>query len=156
MSNPGQALSAVAGAVIGFVVTGGNPIGAAYGFQAGLLAGSLLFPTQLPHVYGPRLEDLRTTTAQLGDPVVIPFGTIAVPGTVLWIDCPEEVANTEQLGGKGGPEQSQTTYTYYQSIAIGLSEGPILGLLRIWENGELKYDVRAQRRKRLMINSAPA
>jgi len=142
MSNAGQGLSAIAGATIGFVITGGSPLGAAYGFQAGLLAGSLLFPTQLPHVFGPRLEDLRTTTAQVGDPIVIPYGTIAVPGTVIWIDCVEEASTSETLGGKGGPEQSNTTYQYYQSIALGLGEGPIAGLLRIWENGELKYDVR--------------
>jgi hypothetical protein len=35
MSNAGQILSAGLGAVIGFVVTGGNPIGALYGPQIG-------------------------------------------------------------------------------------------------------------------------
>lgn len=144
MSNAGQAGSAIVGGIIGYVATGFNPMGALYGAQIGMLAGTLLFPTQLPNVYGPRIEDLATTQAQLGGPVPIIYGTIAVPGTVIFLSCVEERATTEELGGKGGPEQSSTTYTYYQTIALGLCEGPITGLLRVWENGELKYDVRAQ------------
>jgi hypothetical protein len=144
MSNSGQAGSAIIGGIIGYVVTGGSPYGALYGAQIGLLAGTLLFPTQLPQVFGPRLEDLTTTTAQLGGPVPIIYGTIAVPGTVIFLACVEERSDTEEMGGKGGPEQEITTYTYFQTIALGLCEGPIAGLLRVWENGELKYDVRPQ------------
>lgn len=144
MSNAGQAGSAIVGGIIGFVVSGFNPMGALYGAQIGLLAGTLLFPTQLPGVHGPRIEDLLTTTAQLGVPVPIIYGSIAVPGTVIFLSCVEERSTTEEMGGKGGPEQSVTTYTYYQTIAVGLCEGPITGLLRVWENGELKYDMRAQ------------
>lgn len=145
MSNLGQGVTAVVGGIIGFIGSGGNPLGFAYGFNLGLLAGTALFPTQLPPVFGPRLEDLQTTTAQLGTPVPITWGTIAVPGTVMWLDCPREVSSTEEVGGKGGgSEQEVTTYSYFQSIALGLCEGPIDGVLRIWENGELKYDIRAQ------------
>lgn len=144
MSNAGQAGSAVVGGIIGFFVTGGNITGALYGAQIGLLAGTLLFPTQLPGVFGPRIEDLVTTSAQLGGPVPVIYGTIAVPGTVIFLSCVEERSTTEEMGGKGAPEQSVTTYTYYQTIALGLCEGPITGLLRVWENGELKYDVRPQ------------
>jgi hypothetical protein len=142
MSNAGQVGSAIVGGIIGFVVSGFNPMGAIYGAQIGLLAGTALFPTQLPGVYGPRMEDLATTGAQLGGPVPIVYGTIAVPGTVIFLSCVEERSHTEEVGGKGAPEQTVTTYTYYQTIALGLCEGPISGVLRIWENGELKYDVR--------------
>ena len=142
MSNVGQALTAVVGAAIGFAI--GGPTGAAYGFQAGLLGGSLLFPTKLPEQFGPRLEDLNTTTATLGNPVAITWGTFPVPGQVLGLGCVEEVATTEEVGGKGAPEQTVTTYTYFQTLALGLSEGPICGILRIWENGEPKYDIRPQ------------
>jgi hypothetical protein len=144
MSNAGQAGSAVVGGIIGFFVTGGNPMGAIYGAQIGLLAGTALFPTQLPQSFGPRIEDLATTQAQLGGPVPITYGTIAVPGTVIFLACVEERSHTDTVGGKGAPEQSVTTYTYYQTIALGLCEGPIAGVLRIWENGELRYDVRPQ------------
>lgn len=145
MSNVGQAGSAIVGGIIGYFATGGSIVGAMYGAQIGLLAGTALFPTQLPSVFGPRIEDLVTTTAQLGVPVPIIYGTIAVPGTVIFLACVEEISETEEMGGKGGgTEQEVTTYTYFQSIAVGLCEGPITGLLRVWENGELKYDMRPQ------------
>jgi hypothetical protein len=143
MSNSGQVALTVVGAIIG-AYTGLGWIGVIYGAQIGLLAGQMLFPTQLPGQYGPRLEDLLTTSAQLGVPVPIIYGTIAVPGTVIFLSCVEEVVSSEEVGGKGGPTQTVTTYTYFQTIAVGLCEGPINGLLRIWENGELKYDVRPQ------------
>lgn len=145
MSNTGQAASAVIGGIIGFVF--GGYTGAAYGIQLGLLAGTVLFPTQLPTVIGPRIEDLQSTSAQVGTPVIETWGTITVPGTVIWLGPLVEVATTEEIGGKGGPEQEQTTYTYFQSIAVGLRGAfnrPIGGILRIWENGKLVYDVRPQ------------
>lgn len=141
MSNSGQAILTIAGAVIGSFIPG---VGTVIGAQIGLLAGMALFPTQLPHVHGPRIEDLATTSAQLGVPIPIVYGTMAVPGTVVFLSCVEERSETEEMGGKGGPEQDVTTYTYYQTIALGLCEGPIGGVLRIWENGELKYDMREQ------------
>jgi hypothetical protein len=142
MANIEQGAAAVVGAVVGFIY--GGPYGAVYGFQIGLLLGTALFPLQLPTVYGPRLADLQSTSAQLGGPIPIIYGTIAVPGSVIFLSCVEEVATTEEVGGKGAPEQSVTSYAYYQSIALGLCEGEISGLLRVWENGELKYDNRPQ------------
>ena len=143
MSNTGQIAGAILGGVVGFLV--GGPTGALYGLQLGLLAGTIISPTQLPTMLGPRLEDFRTTAAQVGTPVVRSWGTIAVPGTVLWLGAVEEVATTEEIdGGLFGPDQSVTTYTYYQSIAVGLVGNEISGILRVWENGELVYDARDQ------------
>lgn len=139
MSNLGQAALIVVGTVVGAYF--GNP---QLGFALGALAGSELFPTQLPS--GPRLTDNRTTTANVGDPVPIGFGDFTVAGTVVWLAPPVEHKNTS--GGKGGP--SQTTYSYTQSIAIGLVEAAvdgvpaIAGLMRIWENGSIVYDIRPQ------------
>lgn len=143
MSNAGQIAGAFIGGVLGFFV--GGPTGALYGMQLGLLAGTALSPTELPQQFGPRMEDLRTTSAQVGAPVVRSWGTMAVPGTVLWLGELEEVATTEEIdGGLLGPDQSVTTYTYYQSVAVGLVGNEIGGILRVWENGELVYDGREQ------------
>lgn len=142
MSNSGQTALTVVGAIIGAYF--GVP---AYGAQLGYLAGTLLFPTQLPEQFGPRLEDLQATVAQVGTPVIDTWGTMVVPGTVIWLGPTEEVATTEEVGGKGAPEQQVTTYSYYQSVAVGLrgsTHRPIGGVLRIWENGKLVYDVRPQ------------
>ena len=119
------------GTVVGFEV--GYP---ALGFALGSLAGSVLFPTQMPR--GPQIGDNRTTTSSLGDPVAIAFGTADVAGTIIWLAPYVQTTH----GGKGG--QQQTTYQYNQSIAIGLCEGPIGTVTRIWENGAIVYDIRPQ------------
>lgn len=123
----------------------GNP---QLGFALGALAGSALFPTQLPN--GPKITDNRTTTSTVGEPVPIGFGTFSVSGTVIWLA--PYIEHQDESGGKGGP--TQTTYSYTQSIAIGLCErvrdddpddvGAIAGVSRIWENGTIVYDIRPQ------------
>lgn len=145
MSNAGQAVGAVVGGVIGFVASGFNPVGAYWGFNIGLMAGTLIFPTQLPKQFGPRLKDIEQTTAQLGSPIGITYGTFAVPGQIIALGCVEEVERVDKVGGKGGPpEQKVVSYSYFQTVAVGLCEGVICGVQRIWENGELKYDTRDQ------------
>lgn len=132
----------------------GNP---QLGFVLGSLAGSALFPTQLPA--GPRMQDTRTTTAALGGPVPIVFGTASVAGTVIWLDLPIEHSTDQSQ--KGGPEQQ--TFSYTQSIAIGLCErvdddaddaiGAIGGVSRIWENGAIVFDVRPQQTASSELNT---
>jgi hypothetical protein len=142
MSNPGQAFSALAGGVVGFFI--GGPAGAFAGFQYGLLAGSLLFPTQLPGVTGPRLEDFERAEADPGAAVWKCFGRVAVPGFRMYLGPVTEISNTEEVGGKGAPTQDVTTFTYTQTLALGLCEGEIPGITRIWENGKLVYDLSPQ------------
>jgi hypothetical protein len=143
MANVGQAALVVVGTVVGAYF--GNP---QLGLVLGSLTGSLLFPTQLPA--GPRITDNRTTTATIGEPVPILFGTADLAGTVIWVAPVVETASEQ--GGKGGPEQK--IFNYNQSIGIGLcervddtaaaDEGAIGGVTRIWENGTIVYDIRAQ------------
>lgn len=118
------------------------------GFVLGSLAGSALFPTQLPQ--GPRIADNRTTTSAVGDPVALVFGTANVAGVVMWLA--PYIEHTNSSGGKGTPQQK--TFSYTQSIAIGLCERidddapdavtAIGGITRVWENGTLVYDIRPQ------------
>jgi hypothetical protein len=137
MSNVGQAALIVVGTVVGAYF--GNP---QLGFVLGSLAGAALFPTQLPR--GPQLTDNRTTTAEIGTPVAIVFGTANVAGTVIFLAPFVQTTNS----AKGGPQQ--TTYSYNQSIALGLCESvidgeqAIGGITRIWENGTIVYDIRPQ------------
>lgn len=139
MSNVGQAALVIVGTVVGYYI--GYP---QLGFVLGSLAGNALFPTQLPGQSGPRLSDNQTTSSVIGNPVPIVFGTAAVAGCYMWLAKINEITNTEHVGGKGGPEQTNTTYSYTQSIAVGLCEGPIAGMSRVWENGKLVYDIRPQ------------
>ena len=143
MSNAGQAALSVIGATVGFFL--GGPTGAVYGFQLGYLAGTALFPTQLPTLQGPRLGEGQQTVSLVGAPIPMIFGTQTVGGIIIWASPIREVATNQELGGKGAPEQSQTTYSYFRSFAILLcsrepDEGPIGGIRRIWANGKLILD----------------
>jgi hypothetical protein len=140
MSNAGQGILTIVGAVVGSYF--GYP---QLGFVLGSLAGQALFPTQLPTVNGPRLSDTRTTTSMVGGPVLEVLGVDAVPGTVMWLGRVYETTSTDTTGGKGGPEQDVKTFRYSQPIAIGLCRGPMGGLYQIFENGKLVYDNSPQR-----------
>lgn len=146
MSNAGQVALGIVGGIVGFYL--GGPQGAVYGFQLGLAVGSVVSPTQLPGTFGPRLTDNRTTTSTLGATVVEIAGTDVTMGNVIWLGKIVETATTTEVGGKGGPEQSQTTYSYNQSIAVGLCKSlrgtGMKGIQQIFENGKLVYDIRPQ------------
>jgi hypothetical protein len=138
MSNAGQAALTIVGAGIGFLVPG---IGWALGATIGSAIGSVAFPTQLPTVRGPRLEDLKAQSSQIGAPIPIVFGTYAIAGNVIWASDLIETKHKDSQGGKGGGgQQKVVSYTYAQNLAIGLCEGPIAGVRRIWANGRLIYD----------------
>ena len=122
----------------------GPVAGAAVGIGMGLL-----FPEKLPGVEGPRLgPDQGMTSAQIGAPIPILFGTIDINGNVIQDLGRVEHEETEEQGGKGGPTQEVTTYTYSRTYAVLLCDcqdnRPIDGLLRIWRNAKLVYDVRSQ------------
>jgi hypothetical protein len=141
----GQAILTIAGTIVGSYF--GYP---ALGAALGSLAGSLLFPTQLPTVSGPRLQDITQTTSSVGTSIPRGWGTFSVAGAVIYQSDLREVIVTEEVGGKGGPTQEVDTPTYYQDFAIALCEGedpianlgPIAGVRRIWANGKPVYDRR--------------
>lgn len=142
MSNAGQAVLSIGGAAIGFLV--GGPTGAAWGFQIGGLAGSALFPTDLGTVNGPRLNDLNVQTSTVGAPIPIVYGTYAISGNVIWSSGIKETVTERRQGGKGGPSQTVREYSYSVSCAVGMCEGPITGIRRIWADAKLIYDARPQ------------
>jgi hypothetical protein len=139
-------LSGVIGGVIGFFV--GGPAGAAKGFLYGYQAGTLLFPEDLPDA--PLLEDKNRIRVDPGEPLNLLHGIDGVsPSTVMYLGARStsstEVVVVEGIIGSLG-EQTQTVFNYFQTIALHLadcSDGyPISGLWRVWEDGEVVYDVR--------------
>jgi hypothetical protein len=120
------------GGVIGYAF--GGPAGAQIGFAIGSAAGGLLFPPKGPD--GPRLSDLTVQSSAYGQPIPIPYGTDRIAGNLIWAQKIQEHATEE--GGKGGP--TYTTYSYSCSFAVGICEGPVSGILRIWADGLLIYD----------------
>ncbi len=117
----------------------GGVVGAFFGMpQLGALAGSLignaLFPQKLPD--GPRLSDLKFTTSTNGKMLPKIFGTIRTAGNVI-ASTPK--IETKHSAGKGS-SGSKTTYSYYQSFAIAICEGPITGISQIFANGICIYN----------------
>src|SRR5262245_12437273 len=112
-------------------------LGAQLGMMVGSIAGALLFPGGEDQK-GPRLGDLRVGDATYGVPIPILYGTARVSGTMIWTSGIEERSHEESQKG-GGP--TSTTYSYYSSFAIGLCEGPIDSVRKIWLDTKLSYDV---------------
>lgn len=131
------------GGVIGFFVAG--PAGAAVGFGAGIGLGAALTPMPGMSQQGPRLSDLKVQTSTYGAAIPRVYGTVGITGNVIWLEGGQlkEVVTRRKVkaGGKGGSKKTTvTTYTYYATLAIGLCEGPIAGVRRIWAGPNLIYD----------------
>ncbi len=111
----------------------GGPIGAAIGGQIGnAVDRAVLFAPKGRE--GPRLSDLKLQTSSYGTQVPKIFGTMRVAGSVIWATDLIEHRSTSG-GGKGRP--STTNYSYTASFAVALSARPVLGVGRIWADGQL-------------------
>lgn len=142
MSTGGQVAGGLVGAVVGFFV-GGGPTGALYGAQIGIMAGGYLDPPKGPTVNGPRLNDLTVQTSTYGAVIPRVYGTCTVNGNVIWLEGNKykEVITKKRSGGKGGGSKATNNIpSYYATFAVGLCEGPIVGVRRIWVGPDLIYD----------------
>jgi len=139
MSNVGQGILTIGGAIVGSFF--GYP---QLGFMVGSLLGQTFFPTQLPTVRGPQLDDLAVQGSSLGVPIPIVYGTYRVAGNIIWSTDLIPTTTTEEVGGKGGPTQRVETTTYAVTFAVGLCNSEITGIRRIWAGGKLIYDRRVQ------------
>jgi hypothetical protein len=129
---------ALAGGVIGGYF--GGPQGAQIGFAIGGTLGGMIDPQK---VQGPKLGEIPMQTGRDGVPIPVGWGLCHTAGNILQKNTIQEVEK-EEGGGKGGGPVVVNTY-YYRTFAIGLMrsiEGPIAGVLRIWENDKLVYDTR--------------
>ena len=134
-----------AGAAAGTAL--GGPIGAVVGRVVGAVAGAGIDGALLGggrhtrFVQGPRLSDVSGLTSTEGDPIPRVYGRAKIGGSVIWATRPLEVANTtvERAAaaskGMGSQRTVRTTYAYYANLAVGLCEGEIDFVRRIWADG---------------------
>lgn len=129
-----RTLFGVAGAVVGFYVTGGNPEGARWGFMIGSVVGGIVDPEVLK---GPSLGDGQQQTSQAGVPRPIIYGIAAGRGNVIDRGELRKIKVREEQG-KGGPivESERFILTY----AIRICEGPA-HVRRVLKDGKLVYDI---------------
>ncbi len=132
------------GAAVGGMI--GGPIGAMAGRALGGLAGAaidnaLFGGGDTKHVEGPRLKDIDGLTSTEGAPIPRVYGRARIGGQLIWATRLEEVANTStdrsSQGGKGmsGPKTKTTAYSYFANLAVGLCEGRIAYIRRVWADG---------------------
>ncbi|QRM54762.1 glycoside hydrolase TIM-barrel-like domain-containing protein [Sinorhizobium sp. BG8] len=123
-----------AGAALGSVF---GPFGAIIGRAAGALAGSVVdrsIINGMTTITGARLSDARIPGAEEGTVINRVYGTVRIGGTLIWATRFEEEVTSERSGGKAtGPRVE--TYSYFGNFAVGICEGPIAGVRRIWADG---------------------
>lgn len=118
-------------------------LGASLGFTIGSVAASLLFPPDPVVIEGPRLRDLSVSASTYGLPIPRAYGTIRMPGNMIWSSGIDEDKHKDSAGGKGGlggGGATQVTYTYSASWAMAFAEGEAEDVLRIWFDSKLVYD----------------
>jgi hypothetical protein len=124
----------------------GGTFGAALGKAAGALAGGMLDRAFLGQgtrrvQQGPRLTDLDGISASEGSAIPRIYGRVRLGGQVIWATEFEEQQVVEKSGGVGGKtattaRQKSIRYVYSANVAIGLCEGPVAFVRRIWADGK--------------------
>ena len=116
------------------------------GWAIGSFIGGQLFGPKPPDQEGPRLSDLTVQSATEGADMPLLWGDVRLPGMVIWADKKREIANEEDIDGKGGGSATYTTYTYTLNFAVSFGmagDGSASKLRRVWANKKLIYDARA-------------
>lgn len=152
----------IGGSAFGLVgAFGGRAVGAI----AGNLIDRAIFGGKadpIRNVDGPRLADLDVMAATEGAPIPRVYGRARLSGQVIWATRLEEVVSTRTEtsgggtsgggggkgdlfsgGGSGGggaatpaTATTTTTYAYYANFAVGLCEGVIARVSRVWADGK--------------------
>lgn len=147
-----------AGGLVGEAL--GGPIGAALGRGLGGLAARAITGSggsnRRRSVEGPRLKDLDGVSATEGAPIPRLYGRARIGGQLIWATRFDEEVSTATtttgrrggkslgrtvsalVGGGGSTTTTETvTYRYFANLAIGLCEGPIAFVRRVWADGKL-------------------
>ena len=114
-----------------------GPVGAILGRAAGALAGNLIdrsVISGLTTVEGTPLSTARIGGAEEGTAINRVYGTVRIGGTLIWATRFEEEVTTERSGSKASGPRVET-FSYFGNFAIGLCEGPIAGIRRVWADG---------------------
>ena len=124
-----------------------NPVLGMAGRMVGAVAGNMLdqkwFGPGDQTIEGPRLADLDVMTSTEGAPIPRVYGRARLSGQVIWATDLEEAMTAQSAsasdsgkGFGGGPKTTTNTYTYFANFAVGLCEGVIGRVGRIWADGK--------------------
>lgn len=93
------------------------------------------------------LGDIARQTADEGSPRTIVWGRVRpIGGNIIYCQKPQKkwVLSYQETEGKGGGGEDQEVWTerVYRTYAIGICEGAISRIVRVWKNNKLVYDAR--------------
>ncbi len=109
--------------LFGSTITGAA-LGQAIGGAIGGMIDQALFGPKPPDTEGPRLESSTFSNVDEGAPIPRVYGVHRTSCSLVWATRFREVAKQESAGGKGiGGGGSHTSYTYFVSLAVVVSEG---------------------------------
>ncbi|MBJ3761936.1 glycoside hydrolase/phage tail family protein [Maribius pontilimi] len=132
------AAGAAAGASLGGGVLGLSSvvIGRAIGATVGRVIDQAIMGSGSDPVETGRVDRFRLTSAGAGSPIAQIHGRMRIGAQVIWAsDFVEEVSRSGG-GGKGQPRQPEIReYSYSISLALGLCEGVIGRVGRVWADG---------------------
>ena len=131
-----SAAGAMVGAGVGGTVLGlsGAVIGRAIGATIGRAIDQRILGGGSEPVDVGRIDRLRLTGAGEGAAIGQIWGRMRVGGQVVWATEFTETVRRHRTG-KGAPKPKVNEYSYSVSLAIGLCEGEILRVGRIWADG---------------------
>jgi len=93
-----------------------------------------------------RLGDIAEQTAQEGGARPIIWGRVRpIGGNIIQLQAPNRVMIKEKVsgGGKGGSKKKKQKVEHvFRTYAIGICEGPVSAIVRVWRNNKLVYDAR--------------
>lgn len=131
-----QAAGAAAGTFVG------GPIGGMIGQAVGAVAGAAIDRAALAkigqrNVAGPRLTRMPGINASEGASIARVFGKTRTGGTVIWMTRFEETVTVTRAGGAGGKGggPKARNFKYAGNFAIGICEGEVAEVRRIWADG---------------------
>lgn len=130
------AAGAALGAGVGGTVLGlsGAVIGRAVGATIGRAVDQRIMGLGSDAVEVGKLDRFHLMGASEGAAIAKCWGRMRLAGQVIWASPFRETAN--RSGGKGMPSPRTVQYSYSVSLAIALCEGEILGIGRIWADGD--------------------
>jgi len=118
-------------AAIGSLLGGGLGIGSRTGWMLGSLLGSQF--GKKPVIEGKRLDDLTVQASTYGKPIPLIYGRAILKGNIIWSSGIKEKSSVTKQRVNLLTKVKVKDYRYFANLAIGLCEGEIQGLQRIWK-----------------------
>ena len=144
----GAIAGGIIGGIIGYYVPGvgayqGAMLGASVGGMAGGIAGNVFWPEKIDinHPLPPKPHENRVQVSTYGNPIPIIYESGRVAGNIIYMsDVVETIERSKHR--QDGVRYYEMVKTYTATFAISFSEGPVVGLARIWINGKIFADYR--------------